>query len=95
MMVPISMDREACLDNRLVYVQIQLKELEEDEFSCRPFCLTRTNLMLTLIVLQAGKTSLSANAPACVAVWGWEGLAGCVLRRAPPPACGIALAPGD
>lgn len=48
-----------------------------------------------LIMLQAGKASLSANAPACVAVWGWEELAGCVRRRAPPLACGIAPDPGD
>lgn len=76
MVVPTSMDKDACLDSILVYVQIQIK-VEEDEFSCCPFCLTKTNLM-TLMVLQAGKTSLSANAPACVAVWGWEELAGCV-----------------
>lgn len=50
---------------------------------------------LMLIMLQAGKASLSANAPACVAVWGWEELAGCVRRRAPPLACGIAPDPGD
>lgn len=60
-----------------------------------PLHLTKTNLYLTLMVLQAGKASLSANAPACVAVWGWEERAGCVQRRAPPPACGKAPDPGD
>lgn len=40
------------------------------------------------MTLQAGETSLSANAPACVAVWGWEEPAGCVSRTAPPPANG-------
>ena len=49
---------------------------------------------LTLMMLQAGKASLSANAPACVAVRGWGELAGCVRRRAPPLACGIAPDPG-
>lgn len=47
------------------------------------------------MLLQAGKASLSANAPACVAVWGWGELAGCVQRRAPPPASGIGPDPGD
>lgn len=41
------------------------------------------------MTLQAGETSLSANAPACVAVWGWAEPAGCVSRTAPPPASGI------
>lgn len=40
------------------------------------------------MTLQAGETSLSANAPACVAGWGWGGPAGCVSRKAPPPASG-------
>lgn len=62
--------------------------------SSRPLCLTKTNLNLTM-KLQAGKASLSANAPACVAGWGWGGLVGCVQRRAPPLACGIAPDPGD
>lgn len=49
-----------------------------------------------MTMLQAGKASLSANAPACVAVWGWVELAGYVPRRAPPPlACGIAADPCD
>lgn len=88
------MDRDACLDSILVYVQIQSKE-EEDEFSCCPLCLTKNNSYLTLMMLQTGKASLSANAPACVAVWGWEELAGCVQRRAPPLGSGIAPDPGD
>lgn len=46
--------------------------------------------------LQAGgKTSLSANAPACVTVWGWGELAGCVQKRAPPLVSGIAPDHGD
>lgn len=98
MVVTTFMDRDACLDSILVYVQIQIK-VEEDEFSLCPLSNNnnkkKTTSYLTLIMLQAGKASLSANAPACVAVWGWEELAGCVRRRALPLASGIASDPGD
>lgn len=71
------MDRDASLDSILVYVQVQIN-VEEDEFSCRPLRSNKNKSYLTYMMLQAGETSLSANAPACVAVWGWEELAGCV-----------------
>lgn len=57
--------------------------------------LSNKKKFLSDLTLQAVKTSLSANAPACVTVWGWEELAGCVQRRAPPPASGIAPDPDD
>ena len=88
------MDRDACLDSLLVYIQIKIK-VEEDEFSVSVLCLTKTKPIWLMTMLQAGKASLSANAPACVAVWDWEEPAGCVQRRAPPPACGTALDLGD
>lgn len=69
------MDRDASLDSVLVYVQVQIN-VEEDEFSCRPLRSNKNKSYLTYMMLQAGETSLSAKA--CVAVWGWEELAGCV-----------------
>lgn len=97
MVVTTSMDRDASLDSILVYVQIQIK-VEEDEFSLLTafLCLTKTNLIWRRWwCYRQEKASLSANAPACVAVWGWEELAGCVRWRAPPLASGIAPDPDD
>lgn len=75
----------------LGYLQIKIKS---EEFSFPPLLSNGNQSYLTMTTFQAGKASLSANAPACVTVWGWEELAGCVQRRAPPLESGIALDPG-
>lgn len=97
MVVTTFMDREACLDSILVYVQIQIKmergEGPKSRFEPPPPSVLNKNKSYHRMLLQAGKASLSANAPACVAVWGWGGRAGCVQTWA-RPASGIAPDPG-
>lgn len=83
----------AFMNSARFYVQVQIK-VEEGELSHLPLQSNKrkekkNKSYLAYMTLQVGETSLSANAPACVAVWGWEEPAGCVLRTAPPPASGI------
>jgi len=93
------MDRDACLESILVYVQIKVNA-EGGEFSFFFASSVLSNekkkeiLSNVEVVTGVEGTSLSASAPACVAVWGWGSLAGCAQRRARPPASGTAPGPG-
>lgn len=61
-------------------------KLKEDKLSRRPLQSKQGKQIYQAYVTS--QTSLSANAPACVAGWGSEEPAGCLSRTAHPPASG-------